>query len=137
MRTYATDSQEAVCRLLALSMIVDGHLLPSELRAMHASAILDRVGADADTFDDVVHALCSDLLARARGRDDADIELDARLLDRLLDDVADPLLRMSTLKAMLDIVHADRLLDSREHLLLQRALKKWSTSSAGRHAPGS
>lgn len=131
MQTYPTDSQHAICRLLALSMIVDGHLAPSELKAMEHSAILDRVGADSKTFDAVVHALCNDLLATARyrsiGFDCADVELDMCLLDSLLDEVADPLLRMCTLKAMLDIVHADRLLDDREHLLLQRAMKKWST----------
>ena len=133
MRTYASDSPEAVCRLLALSMIVDGHLAPSELKAMQHSAILDRVGADADTFDAVVLALCEDLLARATRQGQAEVELDRRLLDSVLDDLRDPLLRMCTLKAMLDIVHADRLIDSREHLLLQRALRRWS--GAGDDAP--
>jgi uncharacterized tellurite resistance protein B-like protein len=133
MRTYANDSPEAVCRLLALSMIVDGHLAPSELKAMQHSAILDRVGADADTFDSVVLALCEDLLARAARQGQADVELDRRLLDSVIGDLRDPLLRMCTLKAMLDIVHADRLIDSREHLLLQRALRRWS--SAGDDAP--
>ncbi|MFC5462230.1 TerB family tellurite resistance protein [Massilia niabensis] len=127
MKTYPTDSQEAVCRLLALSMIVDGHLAPAEVKAMEHAAILERVGADADGFDAVVHALCEDLLATARCRAGCEVELDKRLIDSLLDEVADPLLRMCTLKAMLDIVHADRLIDGREHLLLQRALKKWST----------
>lgn len=134
MRTYASDSPEAVCRLLALSMIVDGHLAPSELKAMQHSAILERVGADADTFDAVVLALCEDLLARAARQGRIEVELDRRLLDSVLGDLRDPLLRMCTLKAMLDIVHADRLIDSREHLLLQRALRRWS--GAGDDAPG-
>jgi uncharacterized tellurite resistance protein B-like protein len=132
MQTYPTDSQQAVCRLLALSMIVDGHLAPSEIRALEHSSILDRVGADTAAFDIVVQALCTDMLATSRcrafgGYDCADLELDTRMIDSLLDEVADPLLRMCTLKAMLDIVHADSLLDDREHLLLQRAMKKWST----------
>jgi len=130
MRTYPSDSPEAVCRLLALAMIVDGHLAPSELKAMQHSAILDRIGADADTFDAVVRALCQDLLARAARQGGTEVELDRRLLDGVLGDVQDPLLRMCTLKAMLDIVHADRLIDGREHLLLQRALKQWSGTGA-------
>lgn len=127
MRLYSTDSPDAVCRLLALAMIVDGHMAPSEIKAMQHSAILDRVGVDADRFDDAVMTLCEDLLASARRHDRADIEIDNAMLDRLLDDIRDPLLRMHLLKAMLDIVHADRLIDSREHLLLQRAQRKWST----------
>ncbi|MFC4932633.1 tellurite resistance TerB family protein [Massilia sp. GCM10023247] len=126
MRTYPTDSQEAVCRLLALAMIVDGHMAPSELKAMEYSAILERVGADTDTFDTVLQALCEDMLASASREASAEVELDRSTLDSLFGEIADPLLRMCTLKAMLDIVHADQMLDSREHLLLQRALKKWS-----------
>ena len=127
MRLCATDSPDAVCRLLALSMIVDGHMAPSEIKALEHSAILERLGVDADIFDDAVMTLCEDLLETARRHDRADIEIDNAMLDRLLDEVADPLLRMHVLKAMLDIVHADRLIDSREHLLLQRAQRKWST----------
>lgn len=129
MRICATDSPDAVCRLLALSMIVDGHLAPSEIKALQHSAILERLGVDADRFDDAVMSLCEDLLERARRKDSADIEIDNALLDRLLDDVADPLLRMHVLKAMLDIVHADRLIDSREGLLLRRAQRRWSMTA--------
>jgi uncharacterized tellurite resistance protein B-like protein len=130
MRTYPTDSKDAVCRLLALSMIVDGHMAPSELKAMAHSAILERVEADADTFDEVVQTLCEDMLAGAARVDSVEVELDRKTIDGLLDEVADPLLRMCTLKAMLDIVHADHLIDSREHLLLQRALRSWSATAS-------
>ncbi len=126
MRLHATNSPDAVCRLLALSMIVDGHLAPSEIRALEHSAILERLGVDADAFDDAVMALCEDLLETARRHDRADVEIDNATLDHLLDEVADPLLRMHVLKAMLDIVHADSRIDSREHLLLRRAQRKWS-----------
>lgn len=131
MRLCATDSPDAVCRLLALSMIVDGHMAPSEIKALEHSAILERLGVDADTFDDAVMTLCEELLETARRHDRADIEIDNAMLDRLLDEVADPLLRMHVLKAMLDIVHADRRIDSREHLLLRRAQRKWSAPADG------
>lgn len=134
MRLYATDSPDAVCRLLALSMIVDGHQAPSEMKALEHSAILERLGVDAERFDDAVVALCDDLLEAARRRDADEIEIDNATLDRLLDDVADPLLRMHVLKAMLDIVHADRLIDSREGLLVRRAQRRWSTPA--HMAPG-
>ncbi|WP_296950210.1 TerB family tellurite resistance protein [uncultured Massilia sp.] len=125
MRIYATDSPQAVCRLLALAMIVDGHLAPSELEAMHASRILRHVQIDEDGFDDVVRGLCEDLLATAHQRGSGEVEIDVKLLDALLADVASPQLRMSTMKAMLDIVHADTLVDERETLLIQRAFRAW------------
>lgn len=125
MRTYATDSPKAVCRLLALAMIVDGHMAPSELRAMHHSGILRRLHIDDDLFDDGVQELCEDLLASAGRRAASEVEIDSRLLDSLLQEVQAPALRMAVMKAMLDIVHADDVLDGRETLLIQRGFKAW------------
>lgn len=126
MRTYPTDSARAVTRLLALAMIVDGHLAPSELKAMRASGVPARVALDEDEFDDVVRELCEDLLATAARRCSAEVEIDNRLLDDLLGEVADPALRLSVMKPMLEIVHADSVLDARETQLIERAFLRWS-----------
>jgi len=125
MRTYASDSPKAVCRLLALAMIVDGHLAPSELRALRHSGILQRVGVDEAVFDEVVQEVCEDLLATADRRCASEVEIDGRMLDALLRDIVDPALQMTLMKAMLDIVHADEVLDGRESLLIQRGFKAW------------
>jgi len=74
----------------------------------------------------VVQELCEDLLASAARRCSAEVEIDSRLLDALLGEVQDPALRVSVMKTMLDIVHADSVLDARETLLIQRAFKAWS-----------
>jgi len=106
-------------------MIVDGHMAPSELRAMHHSGILARLDIDDDLFDDAVQELCDDLLATAGRRCAGEVEIDSRLLDTLLQEVREPALRMAVMKAMLDIVHADKVLDGRETLLIQRGFKAW------------
>ncbi|ALK98096.1 hypothetical protein AB595_17670 [Massilia sp. WF1] len=134
MRSYPTNSPKAVSRLLALAMIVDGHLAPSEVKAMHHSGILLQTGIDEDGFDDVVRDLCEDLLSSAARRCSAEVEIDARLLDDLLGEVEDKTLRMSLMKAMLDIVHADTVLDARETLLIERAFKTWSIPERGLQA---
>jgi uncharacterized tellurite resistance protein B-like protein len=126
MRTYPTDSPKAVSRLLALTMIVDGHLAPSELKAMRAASIPGHDALDEDGFDEVVRELCEDLLASAARRCSEEVEIDIRLLDSLLGEVENQALRMSLMKAMLDIVHADSVLDARETLLIERAFKAWS-----------
>jgi uncharacterized tellurite resistance protein B-like protein len=126
MRSYPTDSPEAVSRLLALAMIVDGHAAPSEMKAMHRSGILQHTGIDEDDFDDVVRDLCEDLLATAARRCSEEVEIDVRLLDGLLGEVEGTALRLSVMKAMLEIVHADSVLDIRETLLIERAFKTWS-----------
>jgi uncharacterized tellurite resistance protein B-like protein len=126
MRSYPPNSAKAVSRLLALTMIVDGHLAPSELKAMRASGVLPQAALDEDEFDDVVRDLCEDLLATAARRCSEEVEIDGRLLDSLLGEVDDQALRMSVMQTMLEIVHADEVLDARETLLIERAFKAWS-----------
>jgi uncharacterized tellurite resistance protein B-like protein len=134
MRSYPTNSPKAVSRLLALAMIVDGHLSPSEVKAMHRSGILQRNAIDEDHFDGVVRDLCEDLLSTAARRCSEEVEIDGRLLDALLGEVEDQALRLSVMKAMLDIVHADTVLDTRETLLIERAFKMWSVRQRPLHA---
>ncbi|MGB8544546.1 MAG: hypothetical protein WCD32_04400, partial [Azonexus sp.] len=52
-------------------------------------------------------------------------ELDAVNIGLLLDEIRDPLLQKKALRAMLDIVNADRCLTGREAGLIAQALKHW------------
>jgi uncharacterized tellurite resistance protein B-like protein len=134
MRSYPTNSPKAVSRLLALTMIVDGHLSPSELKAMRTSSMPAQAMLGEDEFDDVVRDLCEDLLASAARRSSHEVEIDSRLLDTLLGEVDDSALRLSLMKTMLDIVHADSVLDTRETILIERAFKAWSVPRRDLHA---
>ena len=40
MRSYPNDSPQATARILALAMVVDGHLAPSELRVLDESPLM-------------------------------------------------------------------------------------------------
>lgn len=124
MKRHATDSPDALARILALSMIVDGHLSPAELRALDGAPFLERAGVDADTFERAVHELCDELLQAAPLAGEH-VEIDAAMLDRVLDEIADPLLQVCMFRTMQGIVHADGMLDEREHLLVRRAARRW------------
>ncbi len=125
MHSYSANSPEAVSRILALTMIVDGHLSPSEVQAMHRSAYLEQVGIDDDTFDRTLRELCEDLLDAAANRRAGMVEIDPRLMDALLLDIRDPLLQIRAWRTMVDIVHADGHLDGREMTLVRRAARAW------------
>ncbi|WP_020656255.1 tellurite resistance TerB family protein [Massilia niastensis] len=126
MRTYPTNSPKAICRLLALTMIVDGHLAPRELKALHHSGLLRRLEVSEDTFDETVGELCQDLLASSADPDAGMVEIEPELLDRLLDEIDSPLLRICLLKGMLEIARADAVIDHRERRLLRRATYAWT-----------
>ena len=124
MRSYPIDSPEAVSRLLAVAMIIDGCLAPHELKTLHHSRVLELAGVSEDTFDETAGALAKDLMTRAIEREG--VEIDVQQIDRLLEEVQDPALRELVLKGMLEIVQADRLVDHRERRLLQRATAAWA-----------
>ena len=125
MHAYPANSPEAVSRILALTMIVDGHVSPSEVHAMQCSPYLEQVGIDDEVFDATLRELCEDLLDDAAERRAGMVEIDPRLMDALLHDIRDPLLQIRAWRTMVDIVHADGHLDSRETTLVRRAARAW------------
>lgn len=125
MRTYAPNSHKAICRLLALAMIVDGRLAPQELKALHHSGLLRRLDVSEDMFDETAGELCQDLLAGAGERGGGEVELEPDTIDRVLAEIDGPLLRVLVLQGMLDIVRADKVIDHRERRLLRRATHAW------------
>ncbi|HEX9171760.1 MAG TPA: TerB family tellurite resistance protein, partial [Telluria sp.] len=81
MRSYALNSTHAAGRILALTMVVDGNLVPSELAALDRTRILNYVALDRDAFRQLLQDLCDDLLT---GSVHGVVQFDAALFDNLL-----------------------------------------------------
>ncbi|MGF6274686.1 putative tellurite resistance protein B-like protein [Massilia sp. UYP11] len=128
MRSYPTNSPKAMCRLLALAMIVDGRIAPQELKSLHRSGVLGALRVSEDTFDETAGELTRDLLASSADCEGAMVEIAPATIDRLLDEVQDETLRGTVLRGMLEIVRADSVIDHRERRLLRRAMHAWAES---------
>lgn len=126
MRSYPKNSPRAAGRLLALTMIVDGNVAPSELKAIYRSRILEHIDLDDDEFDAVLHELCNDLLATARHDT---VEVDTDTIDAFLDDVDSPELRRNLLRAMWKLADADGWLADSEAIVLNRAAVRWGAET--------
>ncbi|WP_371766054.1 TerB family tellurite resistance protein [Massilia sp.] len=126
MRSYPKNSPRAAGRLLALTMIVDGNVALSELKAVYRSRILDHIALDDDEFDAVLHELCNDLLATAHH---GNVHVDAATIDAFLDDVDAPELRRNLLGAMWRLADADGWLADAEAIVLNRAAIRWGAES--------
>jgi uncharacterized tellurite resistance protein B-like protein len=122
MRTYAINSPHAAGRLLALTMVVDGNVAPSELAALDHARILSQVKLDQAGFRALLQELCEDLLAAASKEV---VQLDTALLDQLLQEIDDPQLRRKLLLTMWKIADADGWLADGEAVLLARAGVVW------------
>ena len=125
MRHYPTNSPEALARVVAIAMMADGAIDSSELKSLERHDIINRLGLDHDRFDQVFYEYYEDLLSCAHRLPSGQFELDAVNIGLLLDEIRDPLLQKKALRAMLDIVNADRCLTGREAGLIAQALKHW------------
>ncbi len=127
MRHYETDSASAAGRLVALCMVVDGNMAPSELQALQRSRLLEYIDIDIDSFHDLVDELCQDMLTSSVKHEH--VVLDEETIDALLGEIHDPALRRQLLRAMWSIADADGVLADAEAKLLARACVVWSAES--------
>ena len=125
MRHYPTNSPEALARVVAIAMMADGAIDSSELKSLERHDIIKRLGLDHDRFDQVFYEYYEDLLSCAHRLPSGQFELDAVTIGLLLDEIRDPLLQKKALRAILDIVNADRRLTGGEAGLIAQALKQW------------
>lgn len=126
MRSYAINSTHAAGRILALTMVVDGNLAPSELAAMDRTRILEHITLDQQAFQQLLQELCDDLLT---GAVQGVAQIDVRLIDALLMEIEDPDLRRQLLQAMWSIADADGWLADGEAVLLARASVLWGAET--------
>jgi uncharacterized tellurite resistance protein B-like protein len=121
MRFYPSDSPQAVCRLLALTVISDGGGSPSEIAATYRLRILDYAGIEDDVFDQVVRELSTDLPTSADGL----AKVDAVTVDHCLAEITRPDLRLGLWQAMWKLAYADDRFADGEFALLHRATEAW------------
>lgn len=127
MRHYEADSASAAGRIVALCMVVDGNMAPSELQALRRSRLLEYIDIDVEDFHALVTALCEDMLSTSVKHEH--VVLDEATIDALLDEIRAPDLRRKLLRAMWKIADADGVLADAEAKLLSRACTVWDAES--------
>ncbi|MFP5394011.1 MAG: TerB family tellurite resistance protein [Gammaproteobacteria bacterium] len=124
MRHYDENSAQATARILAMAMLVDGHLDPAELKVVDNPKATREFGIDMPMFRQVLEDLCYDMLHTAVRQ--GAVELNSALLDSVLSDITDPELRRRLLNALWRIADADGYLADAEAIFLARACALWS-----------
>lgn len=123
MTRYPRNSPRAAGRIVALALISNGKLQPSELgvlEARHANALL---GLSDEEWHDVIEELCADLLQSAgRGRE---CLIDARLVQSLLTDIDDAAMQRLVLRLCTEVANADGDVDEAEATVLLAAVEQW------------
>lgn len=125
MRHYPADSPEAMARIIAHTLMVDGAVDSSELKLLAHRDVIARIGLEDEAFDMVFYQYCEDLLSSAQRKHNGQLELDAATVEHLLAEIRHPALQEVLVSTMLDIVNADRRLTGSEAALIAQALKQW------------
>ncbi len=128
MRHYPANSPEALARVVAIAMMADGAIDFSELKSLERHDIVRRIGLDQDGFDKVFYEYYADLSICAERLPSGQFELDGLTIGLLFDEIRDAQLQKKAVRAMLDIVNADRSLTGSEASLIAQALKQWDVA---------
>jgi hypothetical protein len=127
MRHYPRNSPQAAARLVALTLVADGHLAPAELEALARLDFGTRLGLDEPAFQAVLQALCEDLLASADLAWSDSVQISPATLQALLAEVDDPVRRRDVTELCLAAVAADAHLADGESRLLEAMRSAWGT----------
>ncbi len=135
MRSYDLDSPKAAARIVALTMLADGHISQAELDVLQRHGGCERLGLEPDDLQDVLLALCEDLL-HGRSLSWADTCCaDPLSIARLLGEVGDPDLRERVLALCVSVAETDDRVSDGEALVLMHAIEQWGLQARMLAAP--
>ena len=120
---HPRNSPHAAARIVALALISNGEVKPSEVAVLEAMQVHNQLGLTHQEWHDVVHELCADLLASAT--QSAHCLIDSRMIEWLLADVDDVTLQRRVLRLCTAAVNADGQIDAGESIVLMAAIDQW------------
>ena len=130
MRPYPRNSPEAAARIVALTMLADGHVCQSELAALDAHDAAGRLGLERQALHRVVHQLCDDLLTAFDEGGVDTTRVGDETLTALLAEVEDQALRLTVIQLCVAVVDADQRVAHGELSVLMSALEQWGLHEA-------
>lgn len=125
MRTYPTDSPQAAARIVALTLVADGHVCKTEFDVLERVGAYGQLGLDHDEMQAVLQGFCEDLL-QAQSSQWADACLvDPRTLSQLMAEIENPALRATVLRLCVAVAEADDHVADGESIVLVSAVEQW------------
>ena len=122
-RRYARNSPQAAANIVALALISNGEVKPSEVAVLEAMRAHEQLGLTRQEWHDVVHELCIDLLGSATHG--TDCQIDGRMIEQMLADIDDVALQRLVLRLCTAVVNADGKIDDGESIVVLAAIDHW------------
>ena len=126
MRKYAQNSPEAAARIVALTLVADGDIGPSELALLDEANVHHALGVERGALHAVIDTFCADLLS-TRQLEWADAcPVDEYTLAELMSEIDNPALRRKVFDLCLRLAEADEQVAEGESVVLSAAMAHWS-----------
>lgn len=122
-RRYARNSPQAAAHIVALALISNGEVKPSEVAVLEAMRVHEQLGLTRQEWHGVVHELCIDLLGSAAHG--TDCRIDGRMIEHMLAAIDDVALQRLVLRLCTAVVNADGKVDDGESIVVLAATDHW------------
>ena len=130
MRSYPRNSPYAAARIVALTLLADGHLSRTELDALQREDAAAALGLEVPALHDLLQDVTHDLLATGAGPWEGVGVLDEAIVAAVLAEVDDPALRRQVLALCLALAQSDRHLSEGEQAVLSAIARYWALEAA-------
>lgn len=125
MRAYQKNSPQACARIVALTLLADGHFCKTELDVLARMDADAQLGLQPDELKMIVQTLCEDLFYSRNGNW-GPANLDSDTLNELLGEIDDPELRRKVLGLCVAVTVADEHFAEGEAQVLMAASARWA-----------
>lgn len=125
MRTYPTNSPQSASRIIALTLLADGHLSPAELHALDRVDAYRQLGISRPEMQRVLQDLCEDLLLAHQSRWADACHIEPHTIALLMAEIEDPALRANVLALCIAVAEADDHVADGESIVISSAVENW------------
>lgn len=125
MRRYLRSSPQAAARVVALTVLADGHLGPQEIDALRRIDVAGRLDLSQEQFMGVLQSVCDDLMAASQQHWSGIQHLPRAELKQVLDEIDDVGLRLIVLEICAALCECDQNLTDAEYEMLCTQADHW------------
>ena len=125
MRSYPRNSPQAAARVVALTVLADGHLGPQEIDALQRIDVAGRLDLSQADFMGVLQAVCDDLMASSYQHWSGIQHLPRTELKQMLDEIDDVGLRLIVIEICAALCECDDNLADAEYEMLCTLADHW------------
>lgn len=125
MRSYPPNSPQSAARIVALTLVADGHVSNAELDVLDRVDACGRLGITRPAMHQVLQDFCEDLLQSRDSQWTDACRLDPWTIGQLMAEVDDPALRLAVLRLCVAVAEADEHVADAESIVLVSAVENW------------